>query len=114
MASKKVWITINFRDSNNAFVTGLTPLLTVYKVNDNSVVVNAQAMTEIAGGWYKYDFTSVYSSKEDYVFNVDGGAGLTTTRYISGATDLNDQVKDIYVDTKNNQAFLLKMNLDNN
>jgi len=44
--------------------TGLSPTIDVWK-DDATHVVNAQAMTEIAGGWYKYDFVG-YDEKLCY------------------------------------------------
>lgn len=58
------WITAYFKASGVA-QTGLTVLVTVYDLSDDSVDVNAQAMTEVAGGWYKYDFAA-YDKTKDY------------------------------------------------
>lgn len=78
--------------------TGLSPTITVYKVSDNSVVVNAQAMTEIAGGWYKYAFAD-YSETEEYCFGCDGGATLSgAERYPGGATNTEGTVTVIATD----------------
>ena len=54
--------------------TGLSPTVTAWDVSDASVDVNAQAMTEIAGGWYKYSWAS-FDLTKDYVARADGGAG---------------------------------------
>ncbi len=54
--------------------TGLSPTVTAWDVSDSSVDVNAQAMTEIAGGWYKYEWSS-FDLDKDYVARADGGAG---------------------------------------
>jgi len=61
--------------------TGLSPTLDVWKV-DGTQPVTAQAMTEIAGGFYKYDFTT-YDEDEDYVIRADGTATLSVAdRYV--------------------------------
>jgi hypothetical protein len=61
--------------------TGLSPTLDVWEA-DGSQVVTAQAMTEIAGGFYKYDFTT-YDEDEDYCIRADGTATLSgAERYV--------------------------------
>lgn len=57
--------------------TGLSPTLDIWKL-DGTQVVTAQAITEIAGGFYYYDFTS-YDDDENYVIRADG------TNVLSGA-----------------------------
>lgn len=54
--------------------TGLSATITVWE-DAGTVAVNAQAMTEIAGGWYKYDFSG-YDNAKDYVIRADGSASL--------------------------------------
>ncbi len=61
--------------------TGLSPTVDVWTV-DGSQVVTAQAMTEVAGGFYYYDFTT-YDEDEDYCMRADGTATLTgADRYV--------------------------------
>jgi hypothetical protein len=56
--------------TNNAVPkTGLSPVIDIWEL-DGTHVVNAQAMVEIAGGFYKYDF-SVYDASVDYVVRAD-------------------------------------------
>ena len=55
--------------------TGLSPTLDVWKT-DGTQVVTAQAMTEIGGGFYKYEYTG-YDEDEDYVIRADGTATLS-------------------------------------
>lgn len=43
-----------FQDADGVGVTGLTVTVDVYD-GDGSLIVNNQAATEIAGGFYKYD-----------------------------------------------------------
>ena len=67
--------------------TGLSPTMDIW-THDGSVVESAQAMIEIAGGFYYYDFTT-YNGGLDYVFRADGGAGLSDTdRYQSNSNEL--------------------------
>ncbi|KKL94994.1 hypothetical protein LCGC14_1859060 [marine sediment metagenome] len=61
--------------------TGLSPTIDVWKL-DGTQSVTAQAMTEIAGGFYYYDFTT-YDEDEDYVIRADGTSTLTgADRYV--------------------------------
>ncbi len=72
-------LTAYFSD-NGVPKTGLTPTMDIWKI-DGTQVVTAQTMTEIAGGFYVYDFTT-YDDDEDYVIRADGGATLgNTERY---------------------------------
>lgn len=54
--------------------TGLTPTLDAW-IMDGTLTLDAVSMTEIAGGWYYYNF-STYDASVDYVFRADGGSGL--------------------------------------
>ncbi len=61
--------------------TGLSPTVDVWTV-DGTQVVNDQAMNEIAGGFYNYDFTT-YDEDEDYCIRADGTASLSgADRYV--------------------------------
>lgn len=72
---------ISFFTEEGTPKTGLSPTLDVWTV-DGSQVVTAQAMTEIAGGFYKYDF-STYDENEDYCMRADGTSSLTgSDRYL--------------------------------
>jgi len=66
--------TVFFTDKGSP-KTGLTPLITVRKV-DGTVSVNAQAMTETGSGFYYYDWAG-YDEDQDYVIVADGTATLT-------------------------------------
>ena len=61
--------------------TGLSPVLDVWKL-DSTQVVTSQPMTEVAGGFYSYDFTG-YDEDEDYCIRADGTNVLTDSdRYV--------------------------------
>ena len=52
-------------------------------------------MTEIAGGFYKYDFTT-YSDKFNYVFRADaGGSLLNEDRYAFGSNEVGQVTSGI-------------------
>jgi hypothetical protein len=54
--------------------TGLSPIITVRKVSDNSIVVNGLSMSEIGSGWYKYDFAT-YDKSIEYAIVMDANSG---------------------------------------
>jgi len=72
--------------------TELTPLIKIYDLSDNSVVVDDASVSEIGDGLYKYNFT-IYDKTKDYVALCDGGESVTGgTRYIASgisAVDVN-------------------------
>jgi hypothetical protein len=68
-------------------------------VSDNSVVINAQIMSEVAGGWYKYSYAG-YDPTLDYLFVCDGGIILTGgERYSVGSTGVQGDTAQILADT---------------
>jgi hypothetical protein len=69
-------INVVFRTLFGTPVTGLTPLITIYKTSGTpSTVVSAEAMTEIGNGVYVYNFTT-RDQNEKYMVYIDGGAGF--------------------------------------
>jgi hypothetical protein len=86
--------------------TGLSPAINGYRVSDNNHVVNAQVMSEVGGGFYKYSFAA-YDSSEDYVFVCDGGATLDDVyRYVSVGTSVDGEVSQMLTDTNELQTDL--------
>jgi len=66
--------------------TGLSPTVDVWTL-DGTQVVTAQAMTEVAGGFYYYDFTT-YDENEDYVIVADGTSTLSgAERYVYSSNE---------------------------
>lgn len=92
-----VVVTAFFTD-DFAPITGLSPTLDIYRVSDNTQVVTSGAMTEIAGGYYKYDF-SAYDDDEEYVIIADGGATLDNTERYKYASSSTADIKAIFEDT---------------
>jgi hypothetical protein len=67
--------------------TGLSPTVSVWEL-PKTLVVNAQAMTQVAGGFYSYDFTG-YDDTKDYAIRADGGVSLPAAeRYVANTNDL--------------------------
>ena len=78
--------------SNGTPSTGLSPTIDIYQVSDNSQLITAASMTEIAAGWYKYTY-STYDADTDIVFRCDGTNTLSDPdRYKFGANDDPQQV----------------------
>lgn len=74
--------------------TGLSPTINVWK-DDGTLVVDAQAMVEIAGGFYKYDFSG-YDESLDYCIQADGGAGLEANdRYMFNTNEVGQVTEDL-------------------
>lgn len=70
-----------FFTDNGVPKTGLSPTIDVLEA-DGTVVINAQNMSEVGRGFYKYDFSG-YDGDEDYVIRADGGAVLANAeRYV--------------------------------
>ena len=80
-------LVIAFFTDKGAPKTGLTPTIDIWK-SDGTQIVNGDTMTEIGGGFYKYDFQS-YIEGETYCIRADGGASLSNTdRYMFGTNEI--------------------------
>lgn len=88
-------------------VTGIFPTIDIYELNStnssiNNLIINAGSLTEIGGGWYRYDFTT-YSPTINYVYTIDGGSSLTVdVRYKVGGNE--SYVEDISSEVWNEDA----------
>lgn len=77
---------ISYFSENGVPKTGLTPEITVTKL-DGTITVNAQTMTEVSNGFYKYNY-STYDEDEDYLISVDGGSSLNDRdRYLANTNE---------------------------
>ncbi len=77
MASK---IITAFFTNNGAPQTGLTPTIDIWELHPtipttNPQVVTGDPVTEIGGGWYRFDFLT-YDSMLNYSMVFDGGVSL--------------------------------------
>jgi hypothetical protein len=82
---------ISFFTENGVPKTGLSPTITITKL-DGTVVVSSASMTEVGSGFYYYDF-SAYDNAEDYVYLADGGATLNNSeRYTTGTNNNQDSI----------------------
>lgn len=74
--------------------TGLSPTLDGWEM-DGTHTIDAQGMTEIAGGFYYYTF-SAYDESVDYVFGADGGVALADEdRYKFGSNEMGQVTEDL-------------------
>lgn len=69
--------------------TGLTPTITIRRVETGSLEVNAGTMLEVGEGWYRYDFVG-YDLTWHYSAIADGGAGLENVDRYVPITNHND------------------------
>ncbi len=69
--------------------TGKSPTITVWTLG-GATVVNAQAMTEVAGGFYVYNFAG-YDYTEDYVIRAYEATLAPSERYVIGSNDIDSQ-----------------------
>jgi len=85
---------IAFYTDEGVPTTGLSPTISVWQT-DGTQVVNEASMTEIAGGFYFYDF-SVEDVGVTYVFRTDSGGPLSNSdRFKAGSTELNSTEEEM-------------------
>jgi len=91
-----------FVDTSGTPVTGLSATIDIFRLSDDTQVVTAGAMNEVALGLYSYDFAE--DPAEDYAWRADGTASANP-RYAFGshsgraADALLNDVPDILTDT---------------
>jgi hypothetical protein len=74
--------------------TGLSPTIDIWSVSDGSQDVDDGAMTELDGGWYKYDFTITNDSEHIWVIDSNDGtmSNFETYKYGSNFNDHTTQL----------------------
>lgn len=81
-------ITAHFTINNNP-ATGLSPTIIIIRLEPatNVLEINGDTLSEIGGGWYRYDF-GAYDISKSYVFTIDGGNSLQAAdRYKYGGNE---------------------------
>lgn len=87
-------ILIAFFSDKGVPETGLSPTIDVWE-DDGTHVVNAENMTEIAGGFYKYDFAG-YDESKDYCIRADGTDTLAENdRYVFTTNEIGQITEDL-------------------
>lgn len=69
-----------FFTSNGTPQTGLSPIIEIWTF-DGTKVIDGESMTEVAGGFYYYDFTN-YDEDEDYCIRADSVTLTGADRYM--------------------------------
>lgn len=80
-----IYLTANW-ELSGVPVTGLSPTVTVYQASDDVKVIDAESMSEIADGFYKYDASDVLSAGVDYVIHFDAGTDSVDDRLQTAST----------------------------
>jgi hypothetical protein len=83
-------ITTNFTE-NGAPKLELTPTISIWKLSDNSLVVDEASMDEVGGGIYKYVFDN-YVVGETYSLRCDGGETLGNYDRYTWATTKDEEL----------------------
>ena len=81
-----------FYTNSGVPVTGLSPTIRIRDLDDNSLVVTDDSMTEVGDGHYQYNF-SAYDADKDYVIRCDAGATLSDSdryKYSGNENYIND------------------------
>lgn len=76
---------LSFFTNNGTPSIGLNPVIDIWQTDGTQDVTN-QAMTEIAGGFYKYDFAA-YDEDVDYVIRADAVTLSGTDRYVYSSNE---------------------------
>lgn len=105
-----MYITAFFTD-NGVPKTGLTPLIYIYKVSDDSLLIDGSAMSEIAGGWYKYSY-GAYDATIEYVIYIDGTATLSGAERYKFCGNEDDLEISGKIPTNNFMGSSVKTDLD--
>jgi hypothetical protein len=86
--------------------TGLSPTMSIWKIDGTQVITDA-AMIEIASGFYYYDFTT-YDNSEDYVYLADGTTALPDSERYSEGSNEQKEVRDLLKIQSNNYEIINK------
>ena len=93
-------------------ITGLSPTIVIRELHpsiptNSTIVINGISISEVGGGWYRYDFTS-YDINKNYLFVIDGGNSLQGgERYQSGG---NENMKEEITNNLLEEQSLLHVN----
>lgn len=72
--------------------TGLSPVISIYNLDTDALVVDEAAMSEVGLGIYKYDFTT-YDPTVSYAFIADGTVSLSNPeRYKLGSNESDQTI----------------------
>lgn len=69
--------------------TGKSPVLSGWTL-DGTLVISGETMSEVAGGFYAYNFTG-YDYTSDYVFMAEESSLPQTSRYVIASNEVDSQ-----------------------
>jgi hypothetical protein len=72
--------------ASGASQTGLSPTIDILNSSNGSVLINDAAMTELAQGFYSYDYTN-YTPGTEFLYLADSGSGASDTQLIAGSNE---------------------------
>lgn len=78
-----------FLTSNNMPALGKSPTISGWTL-DGSIVISGEAMSEVAGGFYAYNFTG-YDYTSDYVFLAEESSLPQNERYVMASNEVDSQ-----------------------
>ncbi len=84
-----MWLSAYFAQ-NGSPKTGLSPTIDIYRISTNVKEISAVAMTEIGGGFYSYDFSTIVSIEDNYVYICDAITLVGVERYAIGEINVTD------------------------
>lgn len=97
--------------------TGLIPTIRIWEVTptSSSLVVADDAMDEVGGGFYSYDFTS-YDPVKEYLIRTDGGTSLPIGERFQKASNRNSagEVWNAQTSANDNTGTFGELNNDTN
>jgi len=96
-------IILAYFSENGIPKTGLSPVLYIYDLSDDSLVIDGEAMSEVAQGGYKYDFVA-FDGTKDYYIICDSVTLIGSERYLYGSSSGLGDIEAILVDTNELQT----------
>jgi hypothetical protein len=89
-----MWI-ISFFVNENIPATGLSPVIRIRDIDDGTILVNDESMTEKGDGFYGYNFTT-FDPLKNYTFRCDAVTLADEYRYSYGTSgEMNDTISTI-------------------
>lgn len=93
----------SYFSENNEPKTGLTPIISIFDLSDNSLVIDEAEMSEIGLGGYQYDFTTYDPTKQYWVI-ADADSSDVDFQYSVGPSSFNQFTDEVVVGTNNDKT----------
>lgn len=88
--------------------TGLTPTVSIWRLSDNVQVLTNQLMSEVASGFYSYEWVA-YDFNENYVIQFNAGTDDVDSRYLAATNDSFLADSQEVLASKLTQEFIQKL-----